>query len=767
MKILVVDPDPRTREHFATAFAGSGFDVVVAASVDEARFALQQENFEVALLAMDRSSDWPWSFQDELAETFPQVRIIFFTDSPTEEERQAVLLRTPGGLLARPVTPAMLTRALSATVEVKPVAASTSPAATTGFKLVDMIQMCCLSQKTGQLFVQAGSLEGSIYIHGGAVVHAELPGLEGGGAVYEMIGWDDAQVAFDETVGAPKITIDVGWEHLVMEGVRRRDERGKPAASDLRDEAAGEQLVGRVIGPFRVQRKMASDHWGTLYEALQIAVNRPVALKVLRPSFYGDEEQVQQFIAFAGAMAKAQNPYITAVYEAGHENGLTFYAREYLDGDSLGGRRQQGQVLPEDLALRVIINLGEALQYEHQKGILHAPLVAEHILIPDTSVPKLLNNVTMEGGELSAGMADEIHRMAALIREGMEGAANASPEFQNLLGRMEADGEGGFAGWAALLHEAHRLDLAQRAMKVVRPASDSALHLPPAPEPAFKPWVRWTSIGSAGVLGALLLWFYVLHPGHREVADPDAMVKVPAGEFIYQDGSKLSLPAFAIDKYEVTIGRYQQFLEAWAKDKSAIKGHARQRPGKDHTPDEWNLILDAVKNKTLYHGERLYSSTPVFNVDYFDAWAFAQWAGRRLPSEEEWEKAARGPHGNLYPWGNTLDAKLANTGADLGDGPSDPLSGHLDGFVFWAPVGSVRGDRSFYGAMDMAGNVSEWTDSWDTHPDYAMEKVPVVRGGSWKSTDIRLTYRDVRNLPIQRSHTIGFRCAADDPPPKK
>ncbi len=537
-------------------------------------------------------------------------------------------------------------------------------------------------------------------------------------------------------------------------------------SNNLRSEIDTEKFIGKRVGPFQIQQKLASDYWGVLYEALQVAVHRTVAVKVLYPSFYENSEIVQQFTAFASAMAQAQNPYITTVYEAGTGNGLIFYAREHVDGVNLQEYFKQDRLLSEELILQIIMSIGEALNYEKKNEIQHTCLLPEQILIPNVGVPKLLNNVTLGGEEASPGEFNEIRCLSTIIKQGVKEASLLSPALNTLLEKMEQAGtEEGCNDWNMVLHEANQLDLNLRAMRAVRPILATSVE---EPEPKSTDWIKWLAIGlSVFCLGGILLWYFVVRLSAPKLVDVETAVEVPANDFIYQDGKKLFLPTFYIDKYEVTIGQYRKFLEAWNRNKMAIREHPKQGSSKDHTPEKWGLLLEAIEKKTALNGQRIYEQTPVFNIDYFDAWAYAQWAGKRLPTEQEWEKAARGLDGNLFPWGNTFDANKANTGADRGDSTSDSNFGKIDGFGLWAPVGAVRKDLSPYGVNDMAGNVQEWTDSWDTHPDFPTEQVPVIRGGSWASLDVRLTIRERSQSKLKRSQQIGFRCVSDKPPLKK
>jgi len=232
-------------------------------------------------------------------------------------------------------------------------------------------------------------------------------------------------------------------------------------------------------------------------------------------------------------------------------------------------------------------------------------------------------------------------------------------------------------------------------------------------------------------------------PGTAATAVPmkEDMVFVPAGEFVrgYNGGGfdekpagLVMLDAYWIDRHEVTYGAYIAFVTA--------TGHRKP-------------ISRYVK-----HFEKLSGTTqPAVYVSWEDADAYCRYRGARLPTEAEWEKAARGHHGLLWPWGNQDKPGAANTG-------------NPDPFEFPAPVASFPLDQSPYGIYDMAGNVMEWVADWyqedayrDTSPN---PKGPpsgifkVIRGASWGTIgkETRLTVR-LKMVPDFRDTTIGFRCA--------
>lgn len=244
----------------------------------------------------------------------------------------------------------------------------------------------------------------------------------------------------------------------------------------------------------------------------------------------------------------------------------------------------------------------------------------------------------------------------------------------------------------------------------------------------------------------------------------EEMLLVPAGKFVMGSGDDEFIPeempqhevyldAYYIDKYEVTNAQYWEFLQDIKKTGDHSKCFPGETKGKDHTPGTPHTGWDYP-----YYG---YPDYPVTRVDWYDAYAYAAWAGKRLPTEAEWEKASRGTDGRRYPWGNVWEASRCNVGPDA------PLT-----------VGSFEASKSVYGCYDMIGSVSEWCHDW-YHPDYYQTSpslnpkgpetstgVRVIKGGSLFAPyayKMRCAVR-IFGKPEDRNKSIGFRCVKDYKP---
>ncbi len=247
----------------------------------------------------------------------------------------------------------------------------------------------------------------------------------------------------------------------------------------------------------------------------------------------------------------------------------------------------------------------------------------------------------------------------------------------------------------------------------------------------------------------LLSWFPMEALSTSNEVDLVPMVTIPAGEFLMgsPEGKgradewpqrSVSLDAFLIDQVEVTNERYMAFVKA--------TGH-RTPPNPYGTGPLGSLT-------GIEH-------LPVVQTTWYDAKAYCTWAKKRLPTEAEWEKAARGTDGRLYPWGNEPPtAKRANFDREW----EEEKTLH--------PVGALPGGDSPYGVKDMAGNAREWVSDWydaEYYQDAPLRNpqgpdkkgvVRVIRGGSWHSpaSDITTTARGRGGFALQ-THGTGFRCA--------
>lgn len=242
---------------------------------------------------------------------------------------------------------------------------------------------------------------------------------------------------------------------------------------------------------------------------------------------------------------------------------------------------------------------------------------------------------------------------------------------------------------------------------------------------------------------------------------------------------RVRLDAFAIDRYEVTNAQYRTFLNAIRETKDHGRCHPGESAGKDHTPRYWGhynpLLEDPAYRKTAPFGPDTFTreDRPVVGVDWFDAYAYAAWAGKRLASEAEWERAARGQDGRRWPWGDAWQWRLANGGGEKKGQDIQDTGTEKDGYIYAAPVGSYPKGRSPAGCDDMAGNVAEWCADWYQGDYYASapEENPsgpgrgtyrVVRGGSSRNapSNMRCAVRGYHE-PEFKTFTLGFRCAKD------
>ena len=300
---------------------------------------------------------------------------------------------------------------------------------------------------------------------------------------------------------------------------------------------------------------------------------------------------------------------------------------------------------------------------------------------------------------------------------------------------------------------------------------------------------RVVTLGAMVGIAALLSGFAVetgrLHP----VGRPGGLVVVPAGTFAMgcdpveivvamrlcqreYGAARVSFDACSRAFVEAEMPRRRVFLRAFAIDRLEVTNADFRACVRAGGCDPAALV-DADPRLTA-------PGAPVAGVTWDEARAYCRWRGARLPTEAEWEKAARGPAGRTWPWGNTWEPRRLNhgrIGALFTQRSPDPDlhrdADAADGFLLTAPVGSFPGGASPYGVLDLAGNVAEWTaDVFATEPPQtrsrahprgpAVGSLRTVKGGSYLDPAHR-TRAAARTAaePHQRANDRGFRCVKD------
>lgn len=285
-------------------------------------------------------------------------------------------------------------------------------------------------------------------------------------------------------------------------------------------------------------------------------------------------------------------------------------------------------------------------------------------------------------------------------------------------------------------------------IKIQSSGKCSTCHEAPSLHEGVKQGAKKAAPTEAQLQAGMQYKMYYPQSESRLGSKPNPLKRVPAGEFIMGTDGRLPdegpqhtrhLSEYYIDQYEVTNLQYKAFIDETGR----------------RSPKHF-------RNRTFPEGK---SDHPVTYVSWKDGNAYCKWAGKRLPTDAEWEKAARSTDGRFFPWGNEFDIDKANTPqrwARLGV-PGDT-----------SPVGAFKAGQSVYGVFDMSGNVWEWTDSWyqpypgNTHmtENYGTQ-YKTLKGGSWWDCSFYQcgisapVYNRSFFLRSTKNSSFGFRCAAD------
>ncbi len=534
------------------------------------------------------------------------------------------------------------------------------------------------------------------------------------------------------------------------------------------------------LGRYQIESFLGKGSFAEVYKATDTILKRVVALKVLKPALMADEEAFARFTHEAQVLAGLDHPRIAWVWDMGEADGRYFIAMRYVEGRSLDKVIAEHGQLTWDETILITSQICEALQYAHDKGLVHRDVKPQNILIHEKNgvmSGAVLTDFGLVKAMLSSGMTTTgsfmgtPNYMASELWEGKD-ASQASDQYalacvmvEMLTGKILFDGKTPPAVMAKHfqppllppdlpphVHSALVCALGIRTEdrykniqdfvgSLNKPVEDPHVITPVKEFNLEKPAVRHQKRKSSKAKSVITLQKNEMTLKLTNDLELD-FVQIPAGEFIMgSDDGDLSnekpqhtifLPEFWMGKTSVTNAQYKKFLNANENYVAPIHWIKKRR--------NYPVGLD---------------DHPVVNVSWLDAQAFCEWAGCRLPTEAEWEKAARGTDGRKYPWGDHKP--------NLG---SCNFNGNKGGTT---AVGSFSPESdSPFGCQDMFGNVWEWTSSSykkypyrenDGREDLAKSGGLVMRGGSWRDLEniICTVYRN-QSGPSFYYDDVGFRC---------
>jgi serine/threonine protein kinase len=560
---------------------------------------------------------------------------------------------------------------------------------------------------------------------------------------------------------------------------------------------------------YKITERLGKGAMGTVYRATDTQAGREVALKVISSELAIHPEMMERFKREGEALSKLKHPNIVEFLGAFEHEEHYVVVMEYIPGGNLHELINKGALSIDD-ANRIALELCDALIRSHYLNIVHRDLKPENVLIAEDGTPKLADFgvARLNEGTRLTRSGTQIGTPYYMAPEAWEGKSlDAQADiwslgvvlFEMLTGQVPFGGDTGAAVMNKVLTtpppdlKKMRAEVSPALSKIVRrmltrdkkrryqTMREVGVDLEREGDVKRTTWTK-KPLGldlqraSFAVLGvfivAAVFWGIrsfvnrpqikgesvisefppeVLDYGSTLTSDRDGMVSyyVPAGEFILgsDDGVAAEAPEHVI------------YLEAFWIDETEVTNEMYSRCVEDGVCDPPSSFSSFQRDD--YYENSEYDDYPVINVNWQQADTYCSWADRRLPTEAEWEKAARGEDGNLYPWGNQP--------------PTEGLLNFNDYFGDTTEVGIFAGGESVYGAEDMAGNVWEWTSTifqrYPYDPDDGREELDadlprVVRGGGWDDDDdnfFRSSFRKIY-LPENALFDVGFRCAISESP---
>ena len=502
--------------------------------------------------------------------------------------------------------------------------------------------------------------------------------------------------------------------------------------------------TGKTIGDYELIRFIKSDDETETHIAIQRSINRKVSLTLLKQDLSNSQDSINRFRESVRAKASVSNPNIVAVYEGHEDQGKIFYTSELLSGQNIETAINYGLKLNNLQIIKLLKIIIESQLYLKVNQISHTPLELSDIYITPDETVRIANTATRKNNEILSEK-NSISHLSSNISKLIDEDSNSKILF--LL--TDSKSSNHFSTWERFSEAIQDYEDFQS------PISNINFNEP-------KPKNRLLIFGlTTSIFVTFLTFIYYFKKQNIQnittYVNFDEMIRVGGGEFIYQKGEIKTLPTFWIDKYETTISQYKDFLDAIETQNINNYDHPQQPKEKtNHKPKYWDQYYNAASLGKKFMGHSITINSPVIFVDWWDAFAYAKWKGRRLPTEEEWEKSGRGKNGNIYPWGNNVNVNFEKL--------------RTENYSKWKSVSLIIEDKTLEGITGLLGNVTEWTMTVEQDPEIIGKYLPVVRGGNSKSNLEKVTQLTNRYALKNRNHrssSIGFRTLSETDPTLK
>ena len=483
------------------------------------------------------------------------------------------------------------------------------------------------------------------------------------------------------------------------------------------------------LGDYLLGELIKEDRHTWTYHARQGSMDRGVVL--VRQKAAEVEELGASFLRDVRAKAAIEHAGIGSVYEAVESGGELYWTRELLAGRSFTELCERGhKYTPRDIT-GFVKQLGRAMAHLEERGTKAAPLEAADLVLGEHGVLRI-QNLAVAGERSPDETARDLRTAASLMHDLLQPVLTGAELFGGtrlgrLFGLMMGEDEGGRMSWTQVANTAQELE--QSLASEVRAAAEEISKASRGR--------RIKRFGFAGAVGAIVtVLVYALLSGLDRDApfarDLSGMVPIPGGAYRTHEGKPTTLSSFMIDAHEVTIAEYAEFLDA-LEGMGASEGRAYDHGGQprtklDHLPDDWRMVLSAARRGATFNELKYDLNHPVTGVDWWDAHAYANWKGGRLPTLREW---------------------LAVVALD------DNVSPYVER---WGPVDQPPRSPGKLKIHGLAGNVAEWTRDSERNPSFPMNaKSPVVCGGSFLAPESGASSRTWLQTRSLRRRDLGFR----------